>query len=346
MTATAASRPWRSGTTWRNLLRDRPVIPLIGLLAILVVVIELADNGIVTPTWAGVIIRAAIPLAILGGCQTLAMLTGGIDLSVASIASMSGFVTATLIHSPGGVVQGIVVVVVASAIAGLINGVGIGVFRVHPLIMTLGMSFVVLGLANVWQLQTVQTGAGVPDSLRTLGSGTFASLVPHDLPASGTIAALADLLPFSLIVFVPVAAAILIGLRRTGYGRLLFAIGDNPIAARLSGARGWQVLIVLYVISAVLASIAGLLISGLTNTASVSLADSYLLPSVAAAVIGGTSIFGGRGGFGGTMVGALILTVLAALLTVLGLPEPSRLIVFGSIIVFVAAAYTRVTAES
>ena len=84
----------------------------------------------------------------------------------------------------------------------------------------------------------------------------------------------------------------------------------------------------------------------LTNTASVSLVDNYVLPSVAAAVIGGTSILGGRGGFGGTIVGALILTVLTALLTVLGLPEPSRQVLFGAIIVVVAAAYTRVTAET
>jgi ribose transport system permease protein len=135
-------------------------------------------------------------------------------------------------------------------------------------------------------------------------------------------------------------------LRRTGYGRLLYAIGDNPVAARLSGTRSWQVLIVLYVVSALLAALAGLLVSGLTNTASVSLVDNYVLPSVAAAVIGGTSILGGRGGFGGTIVGALILTVLTALLTVLGLPEPSRQVLFGAIIVVVAAAYTRVTGET
>ena len=105
-------------------------------------------------------------------------------------------------------------------------------------------------------------------------------------------------------------------------------------------------LILLYVISAVFAAIAGLLISGLTNVASVTLADSYVLPSVAAAVIGGTSIMGGRGGFGGTVVGALILTVLSSLLSSLGYPEAVRQILFGSIIVVVAAAYTRVTAES
>jgi ribose transport system permease protein len=257
------------------------------------------------------------------------MLTGGIDLSVGAVASMVGFVTATLIHSPGGVPQAILVALTAGVLAGLVNGIAVGVFRVHPLIVTLGMSFIVLGLANVWQLQSVQTGAGVPEILRTIGSGTTL-----------------DILPNSLVVFIPVLLFILLMLRRTGYGRLLYAIGDNPVAARLSGARSWKVLLVLYVLSALLAGIAGLVLLGLTNTASVSLADSSVLPSVAAAVIGGTSIMGGRGGYGGTIVGALILTVLAALLTVLGLPEPTRQIVFGAIIVAVAAAYTRVTGET
>ena len=313
----------------RALFRDQPIIPLTGLLAILVLTIELSNPGIVSLSWASVIMRAAVPLAILAGCQTLCMLTGGIDLSVGAVASMAGFVTATLIHTPGGVPQAILVALAAAALAGLVNGIAVGVFRVHPLIVTLGMSFIVLGLANVWQLENVQTGSGVPDILRTIGSATTF-----------------DIFPNSLVVFVPVLLFILLMLKRTGYGRLLFAIGDNPVAARLSGARSWKVLVVLYVISAVLAGIAGLVLSGLTNTASVSLAESSLLPSVAAAVIGGTSILGGRGGYGGTIVGALILTVLAALLTVLGLPEPTRQIVFGAIIVAVAAAYTRVTGET
>ena len=313
---------------WRNLLRDYPLVPLTGLLLILVLAVEIGQPGTVKPAWGGVVTRAAIPLAILAACQTLTMLTGGIDLSVGYVASMAGFVTATLV-GPLGVPLAIVVALAVAGIAGLVNGIGVGIFRVHPLIMTLGMGLVVLGFSNVWQLQMVQTGSGVPDELRTLG-----------------VSLLGDVVPYSLVVFVPLAALILIGLRRTGYGRLLFAIGDNPVAARLSGARSWQVLIVLYVISAVLAGIAGLLYSGLGNTASVTLVQSQMLPSVAAAVIGGTSILGGRGTFTGTMLGALILTVLTALLTILGLPEPWRQIVFGSIIVAVAAAYTRVTAES
>jgi ribose transport system permease protein len=172
----------------------------------------------------------------------------------------------------------------------------------------------------------VQTGAGVPDVLRWLGSGTTLTVLPN-----------------SLLVFVPVAAFVLLLLRRTGYGRLLYAIGDNPVAARLSGARSWQVIIVLYMLSAVIAAIAGFLYSGLSNVASVTLVDTAVLPSVAAAVIGGTSIMGGRGGFGGAIVGTLILTVLISLLSALGFPEAVRQVLFGSIIVAVAAAYTRVT---
>jgi ribose transport system permease protein len=323
-----ARTPWLTWAAWRALFRDRPIIPLIGLLGVLVIVIQLVRPGMVNAEWAGVILRAAVILAILAGCQTITMLTGGIDLSVGAVASMSGFVVATLATGYGLPVA-IGVALAAAALAGLATGIGVGVFRVHPLIMTLGMSLVVLGFANVWQLMMVQTGAGVPDVFRWLGAGLSFGIVPN-----------------SLLVFVPVAALILLTLRRTGFGRLLYAIGDNPVAARLSGARAWQVLLVLYIFSALLAAVAGFLLAGLTNIAAVTLADSYVLPSVAAAVIGGTSIMGGRGGFGGTIVGALILTVLSSLLSALGFPEAVRQILFGSIIVAVAAAYTRITAES
>jgi ribose transport system permease protein len=318
---------WFSRSRLRILFRERPIIPLLGMLAALVLLSEVIRPGIVSLNWGGVIVRAAIPLAILGASQTLTMLTAGIDLSVGAVASMTGFVVATLVGGQGLFVAVLVALVVA-AIVGLISGVGVGVFRVHPLIMTLGMSFIVLGFANVWQLRMLQTGAGVPEAFRWLGAGLFFGFVPH-----------------SLLLFVPLAALIIFSLNRTGYGRLLYAIGDNPTAARLSGVRAWQVLIVLYVISAILAGIAGFLYSGLTNVASVTLVDSQLLPSVAAAVIGGTSILGGRGGYEGTIVGALILTVIASILTSLGYPEGVRLILYGSIIVFVAAAYTRITGE-
>ncbi|MDH5242761.1 MAG: ABC transporter permease [Chloroflexota bacterium] len=328
MTSSISTRGARIPGGWSRLLREQPVVPISALLIVIVVIYALVRPGVVNADWAGVILRAAVPLAILAGCQTLTMLTGGIDLSVGAVASMAGFMVASLLHGPGFEI-GIAVALTAAALAGLLTGIGVGIFRVHPLIMSLGVSFVVLGLANAWQILTVQSSTGVPPVLRTIGSER-----------------LGELLPYSLVVFIPLTALILIGLRRTGFGRMLFAIGDNPTAARLSGARSWQVLITLYVLSALMAALAGLLLSGLTNVASVTLADSLVLPSVAAAVIGGTSIFGGRGGFGGTIVGALILTVISALLTALGFPEAVRQILFGSIIVVVAAAYTRVTSVS
>ena len=323
----ASRTKWLSAEGLRTLLRERQIIPLLILLALLVVLSEVIRPGIVSANWAGVMVRASIPLAILAGCQTLTMLTAGIDLSVGAVASMSGFLVATLVGDQGLIVAMLIALLV-SALFGLFTGIGVGVLRVHPLIMTLGMSLVILGLANVWQVRRVQTGAGVPSQFRTVGADLWF-----------------DFVPVSLLVFVPLAVLIIFGLNRTGYGRLLYAIGDNPVASRLSGARSWQVLTVLYVISAVLAGIAGFLLSGQTNVASVTLADTAVLPSVAAAVIGGTSILGGRGGYGGTIVGALILTVITSILSSLGYPEAVRQILFGSIIVLVAAAYTRVTAS-
>ena len=126
-------------------------------------------------------------------------------------------------------------------------------FRVHPLIMSLGMGLVVFGFANAWQLiRSSRVAACPPSSAGSARRPTFA-IGGRQHPAAD---------PASLLVFVPLAAIILFALRRTGYGRLLYAIGDNPIAVRLSGARSWQVLLVLYAISAFMAAIAGFLLSG------------------------------------------------------------------------------------
>ena len=314
--------------TLKALFRDRPLIPLTVLLFILVGVLELVQPGTVQTTWVGFTVRAAIPLAILAGCQTLAMLTGGIDLSVGTVGSMAAFIVATQATSQGPAVA-ILLALIAAAIAGAVNGIGVGVFKVHPLIMTLGTGLVVLGLMAAYQQAVLNAGTELPDAIIWLGQGLDIGFLPN-----------------SLLVFIPIAAAILLGLRYTGFGRLLFAVGDNQIASRLAGARIWQVLVALYAVSAMLAAVAGLLVAGLVNTATVSLVEVSVLPSVAAAVIGGTSIMGGRGGYSGTIVGALILTVLTALLTALSLQEAGRQMLFGIIIVAVAAAYTRVTGET
>jgi len=321
--AAADASPPSLGRRLRRLMSDYPLIPLIILLVVLVIVLQVLRPGIVNERWLANTVKFAIPLAILAGCQTMTMLTGGIDLSVSTVATMSAFILATQVvnHDPA---TAMALALVPAALIGVANGIGVGVFRVHPLIMTLGTSLVGTGCLQVYQRTVIAAGAKIPPALAWLGTGLSYGI------------------PNALILFVPVAALIIFTLNRTGFGRLLYAVGDNERAARLSGVLYWQVILVLYLFSALLAGIAGLLYIGLIKAPSLSLAEPLLLPSVAAAVIGGTSIFGGRGGYTGTIVGALILTVLTTLLTILQMPEGSRRILFGLIVLLVTAAYLRI----
>jgi ribose transport system permease protein len=309
------------------LFRDYPLIPLIVLLLLLVALLQVIQPRTISLNWAATTVKFATPLAILAACQTLVMLTGGIDLSAAAIGSMAAYIAATQSSRQGDEVA-VVMGIGAALVVGLVNGIGVGVFRVQPLIMTLGMGLIVSGFLTVYQVAAVASAASIPDGVRWLAGTSF------------------GFFPNSLFLFLPLAAIILFGLRRSGYGRLLYAVGDNQTAARLAGVRVWQVLLTVYIVSAFLAAIAGMMLSGLAGAASITIADPSLLPSVAAVVIGGTSIFGGRGGYSGSIVGALILTVLVGLLTVLDAPQPVRQILYGVIILTVAAAYARITGEA
>lgn len=304
-------------------MSDQPLVPLIILLIALVVVLQIVRPGIVNERWAANMVKFAIPLAILAGCQTMTMLTGGIDLSVGTVATMSAFimVTQSALQDPA---IAILIALVPALIIGFVNGIGVGVFRVHPLIMTLGTSLIGTGCLLVYQRTVIATGTKVPGTLAWLATGVTYGF------------------PNALLLFVPVAAFILFTLNRTGFGRLLYAIGDNEKAARLSGVIYWKVIVTLYVLSAFLAGITGLLYMGLIKSPSLTLVEPLVLPSVAAAVIGGTSIFGGRGGYAGTIVGALILTILTTLLTILQMPEGARRILFGLIVLLVTAIYLRI----
>lgn len=304
-------------------MSDRPLVPLVILLAALILVLQILRPGIVNERWIANTVRFAIPLAILAGCQTMTMLTGGIDLSVGTVATMGAYimVTQAALHDPA---IAIAVALLPAVLIGLANGVGIGVFRVHPLIMTLGTSLIGTGCLLVYQRSVIASGAKVPESLAWLATGITYGF------------------PNALLLFVPVAAFIIFTLNSTGFGRLLYAVGDNEKAARLSGVVYWKVIVALYLLSAVLAGITGLLYIGLIKSPSLSLAEPLVLPSVAAAVIGGTSIFGGRGGYAGTIVGALILTILTTLLTILQMPEGARRILFGLIVLLVTAIYLRI----
>ncbi|MGI9665613.1 MAG: ABC transporter permease [Acidimicrobiia bacterium] len=304
-------------------LASRPQLALVGVLVILILV-----TGIVEPNYLSVAglrnsLIWAIPIGILAAGQTILMLTGGIDLSIAMIATASAYVTAN--QSATGTAFAIVVGLTVGLIAGSVNGIGVGVFRVNPLIMTLAMAGILLGLFSGWATTIFAGSTQMNDFMRSLGGGNF---------FGGRI-------PWAALVWAVVAVLVVVLLRKTGFGRNLYALGDNPTASRLSGIRAWQVLVAAYALSGVLGSVAGLLVGGRVGAVDLQLAGFLLLPSVAAAVIGGTSIFGGVGTYTGTIIGALILGVLQSLLTFLGAGQAIQQILYGLIIIGLSWMYSR-----
>jgi ribose transport system permease protein len=306
-------------------LQRNTIVALVLLLLVFIGFVELVHPGTVNAVWLSNTLLFAAPLGILAAGQTMVMLTGGIDLSVVSVATGSAFVmTTTALHFGNG--PAFAFGIALALTVGLINGVGVALLNVQPLVMTLGTGLMTLGGVIVYSQRILATRSIVPEFLHAVGSDRLGGFLPLDL-----------------FVWMPIAILVIWGLRRTGYGRLLYAVGDNRGACQLAGVRVWRLLLVDYVVCSLLAGVAGFVLVGYTNSADLALADTYLLPSIAAVIIGGTSIFGGRGGYSGSIIGALILTVLNGLLTLLDSTEPVKQILYGGIIFVLATLYTRLT---
>jgi ribose transport system permease protein len=297
------------------------VLVFIGLFVLTDIVNRAQGAGaFLTPKQVSTTFLYAAILGLISAGQTLVMLTGGIDLSVATTATAAAFYTSRF-GSHGDAVA-IPIALLVGLVIGLANGIGVALFRVNALIMTLGVSTITLGILTVQAQQ--QFTALVPHVVVALGSQRFFHYIPYDL-----------------LIWAPIAAAIVLGLRYSGIGRMIYAVGDNPVACRLAGIRVWQVQLFVYVACGVLTALAGIIVVGFNNAADLGIGSPFLLPSVAAVVIGGTSIFGGVGGYSGTIVGALILTVLDSLLTILNASQAVRQILYGLIVLALAALYAR-----
>ena len=326
MTAAPRSEPVaRPGI--RRLFAENPAVVLslvfVGLFLI-TDIINRVQNGhaFLTPKQLSTTFLYAAVLGLIAAGQTLVMLTAGVDLSVATTATAAAFTVSRF--GSQGAATAIALALGVGLVIGLVNGIGIAIFRVNGLIMTLGISVITLGLLTV-QAQKQFTEL-VPDFVATVGSDRFFTYVPYDL-----------------LVWAPISALIILGLRYSGIGRMIYAIGDNPVASRLAGVRVWQVQLFVYAACGMLSALAGVLLVGFNNAADLGIASPFLLPSVAAVVIGGTSIFGGFGGYVGTILGALILTVLDSLLTILNASQATRQILYGLIVLALAAIYARVS---
>lgn len=254
--------------------------------------------------------------------MTCVILTGGVDLAVGSLLAFSAMCAASVVMALGGAfpMSWLVALVVACAVgtaAGYLQGKTVTKLNVPPFIVTLG------GM-TIWRGATLILNDGGPisgfdEGLRWWGRGDVLGV------------------PVPVLVFIFVSALGYITLRYTRYGRSIYAVGGNPEAARLSGLNVKQILVSVYVLVGLLAGLSGFLLAARLGSAEAVAGVSYELRVIAAVVIGGTSLFGGLGGVGGTIIGSLLLGVLLNGLVMLNVSAYYQQVVIGIIIVIAVA---------
>ena len=279
--------------------------------------------GFARPDHVLIVLNLASFLGLAAAGQTLVILTGGIDLSVSAVITLASVLTASIMMGSNanfwpaiGAAMGV------GLLVGLTNGIGVAWLDIPPLVMTLGTTSVTQGAALIYT-------NGAP-------KGNAAPLLVE--LATGRVW---GVIPYSLLVWAVVAGLVLVGLHRGVWGRWVYAVGNSPRAARYSGVNVRLVLASTYVLSGLIASLAGVLLSGYTRTSYLNIGDPYQLASIAAVVVGGASILGGSGSYLGTIAGAIIITAIQSLLPALAIPEAGRQAIFGLIILVLLLAYGR-----
>ncbi len=287
--------------------------PLIGL-ALLVLVLSLLSPHFLTTENLLNITRQVAVNAILATGMTFVIISAGIDLSVGSVLALSGCVMAIALHAGVGIFPGILLAVGVGSLCGLANGFMTGYLRVPPFIATLGMMSIARGLA------LVVTGGypifELPEGFSYLGTGY-----------------LWDVLPVSLLFTFLVLVAAHFVLTRMKLGRYVYVIGGNEEAAVLSGVNVRATKMLIYTICGFLAGLASVVFVSRLNSAQPTAGIAYELDAIAATVIGGTSLFGGVGSIGGTVIGALIMGVLRNGLNLLNVSSFWQQVVIGVVII-------------
>lgn len=297
--------------------------PVYFLLAALLVAIVVYNPNFVEPTGYMNFLKRAAPLAILAAGQVYVLVSGGFDLSVGSLITLVVVGSSMLTNNDPNATLWVIPVMLGIGMAvGLVNGLVVCYLKVPSLITTLGMLITLNGLAFLWSGGAPR--GYLPDTFRFFGRTNI-----MDLP-------LIRFLPVALIVLVVVGFALYWLMHRTNLGRMIHAIGDNPLAARLAGVPVNRVRILAFVISGVSAAITGILLGGYAGV-STDVGTGYELQAITAAVLGGALLLGGRGSVPAAIAGALSLMAIFTLLNFLGLPQPVRQIVQGLILIVAVA---------
>lgn len=310
----------RPSMTWRSKLTGATG-PLVGLLALCIFLTVSTDTFLSLRNGLNILDQITV-LGIMAVGMTFVILIGGIDLSVGSVLALAMMVlgwTANIAGLPIGV--GIVFALIASGLSGLIVGLMVTMFRVPAFIATLAMMSAVRGVANM--ITDGQQIVGFPDWF------TMLAIDRH----SGVLTA-------TVFLMLAVVAVAWLFLHFRSEGRMLYAIGGNREVARLAGIKVQLVTVLVYVASGVLAGLAGIVLAARLDSVQPSSGLGYELDTIAAVVIGGTSLSGGAGGIGGTLIGVLIIGVLRNGLNLLNVSPFLQQVIIGIVIVLAVGAET------
>ena len=303
---------------------DKPVLAAFGCIILLLLVGSLYSSSFLSPEYLLQQLQVASFLGLIATGMMLVVLLGQIDLSVPWVVTVGGMMsTAAAGWGPLGEALAIPFGITCGMVMGLISGFGVAYLRVPSMIFTLGMNAVAQGL------MVLRTGGFAPQDHSTE--------TMHFLATGRSILNI----PNALFVWIAVGAATIFLLGRTTFGRTVYAIGNKERAAYLSGLPTQRVIMLAFMASGGLSAFAGVLLAGYSTKAYQSMGDPYLLPAVAAVVLGGTNILGGRGSYIGTIAGVILITLLQSILSVMQIDEAGRQLIYGAVIIGMLLVYGR-----
>ncbi len=301
---------------------DPAVLTAFGCILLLLFLGSLYSSNFLSPEYLLQQLKVASFLGVIAAGMMLVILLGHIDLSVPWVMTM-GAMMACAAAGFGSTVIAIPFGILCGMLFGLLNGFGVAYLRIPSMIVTLATNVVAQGLMVLY------TGGfspqdSAPEAMRWLATGYIVPGIPN-----------------AILVWAAVSVAIVFLLTRTTFGRSVYGIGNSERAAYLSGINTRRIVMVAFAVSGALSAFGGVLLAGYASKAAQAMGDAYLLPSIAAVVLGGTSILGGRGSYLGTVAGVILITLLQSILSVMQMPEAGRQIVYGIVIIAMLLLYGR-----
>lgn len=297
---------------WENIKRQRSIYSLVGLL-IIVLISAVGIKEFRTFSNLITLFRQASTLLILSSGLTAVILMGDIDLSVGAASGLIGCIVGQVLKAGLSVPLTFPVAMAVGALVGLINGFLVATIELPAFIATFGMGWILGGLSII-----VMNGMvifGLAEEFTWFGTGYVGPI-----PVVTIIAAIVVVIMFII-------------LQKTTFGRDIFSVGSNSAAARFCGVPVKKTKYLAFMISGITAGIGGLLMTARLNAADSTMGDSYGLQTVAAVVIGGTSLLGGEGGIQGTVIGAMLLTIILNVMNLLGVSSFAQQAIVGIVII-------------